>query len=161
MYLFCRLEYPLGPGSPPVPVLHSPPRKLTVKDMENWKIPPCISNWKNAKGYTIPLDKRLASDGHNLEEHVISDGFAKLSEALLIAERKNKEEIALRDKIRRQLLLKEKEAKEEELRLLATHARQERTHAAETLEPVDEEEVRRREEIREERARCVLHCCFV
>jgi SNW domain-containing protein 1 len=39
-----------GPPSPPVPVLHSPPRKLTVADQQNWKIPPCVSNWKNAKG---------------------------------------------------------------------------------------------------------------
>ena len=31
--------------------------------MADWKIPPCVSNWKNAKGYTIPLDKRLAADG--------------------------------------------------------------------------------------------------
>jgi hypothetical protein len=61
----------------------------------NWKIPPAISNWKNIKGayqtvyrfsaalsslflysqtsltligYTIPLDKRLAADGRNLQE---------------------------------------------------------------------------------------------
>lgn len=40
---------PRGPGSPPVPVMHSPPRPLTVKDQQDWKIPPCISNWKNAK----------------------------------------------------------------------------------------------------------------
>ena len=34
-----------------------------IKDQQEWKIPPCISNWKNSKGYTIPLDKRLAADG--------------------------------------------------------------------------------------------------
>lgn len=32
----------------------------------NWKIPPCVSNWKNAKGFTIPLDKRIAADGRGL-----------------------------------------------------------------------------------------------
>lgn len=58
----------LGPPSPPVPVLHSPPRKVTVKEQQMWKIPPCVSNWKNAKGYTIPLDKRLAADGRGLQE---------------------------------------------------------------------------------------------
>lgn len=42
-------QVPRGPGSPPVPVMHSPPRPLTVKDQQDWKIPPCISNWKNAK----------------------------------------------------------------------------------------------------------------
>ena len=40
---------PKGPGSPPVPVMHSPPRAVSVKDQQDWKIPPCISNWKNPK----------------------------------------------------------------------------------------------------------------
>lgn len=41
---------------------------MTVADQEAWKIPPSISNWKNAKGYCIPLDKRLAADGRGLQE---------------------------------------------------------------------------------------------
>jgi len=57
-----------GPPSPPPPVLHSPPRKVSVKEQNEWKIPPCISNWKNPKGFTIPLDKRLAADGRGLQE---------------------------------------------------------------------------------------------
>lgn len=52
-----------GPDEPPVPILHSPQRKVTVQDQKDWKIPPCISNWKNARGYTIPLEMRLAADG--------------------------------------------------------------------------------------------------
>lgn len=52
------------------PVMHSPPRKMTVQEAQSWKIPPCISNWKNVKGYTIPLDKRLAADGRGLTEVV-------------------------------------------------------------------------------------------
>jgi SNW domain-containing protein 1 len=48
--------------------MHSPPRKVSVTDQEAWKIPPCVSNWKNAKGYTIPLDKRMAADGRGLQE---------------------------------------------------------------------------------------------
>jgi SNW domain-containing protein 1 len=48
--------------------MHSPTRKVTVKEQQEWKIPPCISNWKNAKGYTIPLDKRLAADGRGLQQ---------------------------------------------------------------------------------------------
>jgi len=47
-------------------VVHSPPRKLTAKDMADWKIPPCISNWKNAKGYTLPLEYRISADGRTL-----------------------------------------------------------------------------------------------
>eukprot|EP00731_Ephydatia_muelleri_P027213 Em0019g86a len=40
------------------PVVHRPPprtcsasptRKVTVKEQQDWKIPPCISNWKNPK----------------------------------------------------------------------------------------------------------------
>eukprot|EP00959_Pyramimonas_sp_CCMP1952_P201618 4216447-Pyramimonas_sp.AAC.1 len=42
---FRHKKVPRGPGSPPVPVLHSPPRNLSVKDQQDWKIPPCISNW--------------------------------------------------------------------------------------------------------------------
>ena len=65
---FKHKKLPGGPPSPPVPVMHSPPRKITVQDQQNWKIPPCISNWKNIKGYTIPLDKRLAADGRGMEQ---------------------------------------------------------------------------------------------
>jgi hypothetical protein len=62
------INYTTGPPSPPVPVLHSPPRKVTAEEQANWVIPPCISNWKNAKGYTIPLDKRLAADGRGIQD---------------------------------------------------------------------------------------------
>lgn len=65
---FRHKKVPAGPPSPPAPVLHSPPRKISAKDQLDWKIPPCVSNWKNAKGYTIPLDKRLAADGRGLLE---------------------------------------------------------------------------------------------
>jgi hypothetical protein len=73
-------KIPRGPPSPPAPVMHSPTRKVswinsftcktwslisclfrfsahcelfqvTVKEQKEWKIPPCISNWKNAKVY--------------------------------------------------------------------------------------------------------------
>jgi SNW domain-containing protein 1 len=40
------LQVPQGPGSSPVPVVHSPPRSITAKDQADWKIPPSISNWK-------------------------------------------------------------------------------------------------------------------
>jgi len=118
-----RAQVPRGPGSPPVPVLHSPPRPVSAKDMADWKVPPCISNWKNAKGYTIPLDKRLAADGRGLVEVTINDGFAKLSESLYVAEARAREAVETRAKIQRELLAKEKERKEEELRALAQQAR--------------------------------------
>ncbi|KAL7298193.1 hypothetical protein TKK_0009188 [Trichogramma kaykai] len=78
-------KIPRGPPSRPTPVMHSPTRKVTVKEQKEWKIPPCISNWKNAKGYTIPLDKRLAADGRGLQQVHIHENFTKLAEALYIA----------------------------------------------------------------------------
>ena len=65
---FKHKRIPGGPRSPPKTIMHSPPRKLTVKDQQDWKIPPCISNWKNAKGYTIPLEMRLSADGRTLQQ---------------------------------------------------------------------------------------------
>ena len=62
--------------------------QVTVKEQQEWKIPPCISNWKNVKGYTIPLDKRLAADGRGLQGVHINENFAKFAEALYIADRK-------------------------------------------------------------------------
>jgi hypothetical protein len=137
---------PPVPGSPPVPVLHSPPKKLSkgmhsvaienlflflfssssfcsfyvslscflcyfsscffflldfvlfvclflcfvlfvlfltlLDERDSWKIPPCISNWKNPKGFIISLDKRLATDGRDLQENTISDSFAYFSDGM-------------------------------------------------------------------------------
>ena len=36
---FKHKRVPRGPPSPPVPVMHSPPRKITAKDQQVWKIP--------------------------------------------------------------------------------------------------------------------------
>ena len=83
-------KIPRGPPSPPAPVLHSPPRKVTAEEQRNWSIPPCISNWKNHKGFTIPLDKRMAADGRGLQDVTINDNFAKVAEALYIAERESR-----------------------------------------------------------------------
>uniref|UniRef100_A0A1J3HA67 SNW/SKI-interacting protein n=1 Tax=Noccaea caerulescens TaxID=107243 RepID=A0A1J3HA67_NOCCA len=126
---FKHKRVPRASGSPPVPVMHSPPRPVTVKDQQDWKIPPCISNWKNPKGYTIPLDKRLAADGRGLQDVQINDNFAKLSEALYVAEQKAREAVSMRSKVQKEMMMKEKERKEQELRALAQKARSERTGA--------------------------------
>jgi len=65
---FKHKKIPRGPPSPPPPILRSPPRKATAQEQKEWQIPPCISNWKNNKGFTIPLDKRLAADGRGLQD---------------------------------------------------------------------------------------------
>jgi SNW domain-containing protein 1 len=119
-------KIPRGPPSPPAPVLHSPSRKVSAKEQQEWKIPPCISNWKNARGYTIPLDKRLAADGRGLQQVHINENFAKLAEALYIADRKAREAVDMRAQIEKKLAQKEKEKKEHNLRELAQKAREER-----------------------------------
>ncbi|PVV01846.1 hypothetical protein BB560_003725 [Smittium megazygosporum] len=124
---FRHKRVPAAPPSPPPPVLHSPPRPVSIEEQKAWVIPPSISNWKNAKGYTIPLDKRLAADGRGLQEVKINDNFAKLSEALLAAERHAREEVRQRTLLQQNLARKEKESKEEHLRMLAQRAREERS----------------------------------
>ncbi|CAL5230031.1 g13476 [Coccomyxa viridis] len=123
---FRHKKVPRSTGSPPVPVMHSPPRAVSAKEQQDWKIPPCISNWKNAKGYTIPLDKRLAADGRGLQETAINDGFAKFTEALYVAEQNARQAVELRSRLQREIAAKEKEAKERELRDLAMRARMDR-----------------------------------
>jgi SNW domain-containing protein 1 len=126
---FKHKKIPRGPPSPPPPVLHSPPRKLTAEDQEMWKIPPPISNWKNPKGYTVPLDKRLAADGRNLQDITINDKFSQFSEALGAADRHARDEVKQRAFMKQRLAEKEKLQKEENLRKLAQQAREERANA--------------------------------
>ncbi|KAJ3108475.1 mRNA splicing protein [Phlyctochytrium planicorne] len=170
---FKHKKVPRGPPSPPVPVLHSPPRKVSAEEQKNWVIPPCISNWKNAKGYTIPLDKRLAADGRGIQDVQINDNFAKLGEALAIADRHAREEVKVRAEMQSKLAAKEKKEKEEKLRMLAQRARDERAGIAPTAsssrpaqsgeqqseseesesEEEDDEKVRERDELRREKQR--------
>ncbi|CCG84158.1 protein of unknown function [Taphrina deformans PYCC 5710] len=117
-------KVPRGPGSPPPPIMHSPPRKISAKDQQDWMIPPSISNWKNAKGYTVPLEARLAADGRGLQDTSINDNFAKLSEALYMADRHAREEVRSRSQMQQRIAQREKEKKEEQLRLLAQRARE-------------------------------------
>lgn len=149
-------KIPQAPPSPPPPVMHSPTRKLTVKEQQDWRIPPCISNWKNARGYTIPLDKRLAADGRGLQQVHINENFAKLSEALYIADRKAREAVELRSQMERKLAQKEKEKKEENLRQLAQKAREERAGIRPFNDDDDEDDsdddgVKERSQIRHEK----------
>ncbi|KAL8743480.1 MAG: hypothetical protein Q9190_004180 [Brigantiaea leucoxantha] len=123
---FKHKKIPRGPPSPPPPILHSPPRKLTAEDQEAWKIPPVTSQWKNPKGYTIPLDKRLAADGRGLQDVTINDNFAQFAEALFTADRHAREEVKQRAAMQQKLAEKERQEKEEQLRSLAQKAREDR-----------------------------------
>jgi SNW domain-containing protein 1 len=148
-------KIPRAPPSPPAPVLHSPSRKVSVKEQKEWKVPPCISNWKNAKGYTIPLDKRLAADGRGLQQVHINENFAKMAEALYIADRKAREAVEARAQLEKKLAQKEKEKKEEQLRAMAQRAREERAGLSRYTADSSEltADVRERDEIRDQRHR--------
>lgn len=125
-----HVKAPRGPADDPVPVLHAPNTKLTKEEKAAWNIPACISNWKNTRGYTIPLDKRLAADGRHLREHTINNNFATLSESLYVAERQARQEVRMRSQVQKKLVLSEKEQREEQLRRLANEARLERSGVA-------------------------------
>ena len=169
---FKHKKIPRGPPSPPPPIMHSPPRKLTAEDQEAWKIPPPVSNWKNPKGYTVPLDKRLAADGRGLQDVTINDKFAQFAEALFTADRHAREEVEQRALMQRRLAEKEKAQKEEHLRMLAQRAREERSSTGRRRSggsvssrgrddsdyssrsgSEDNGEIRAREEVRRERRR--------
>ncbi|KAH6626878.1 SKIP/SNW domain-containing protein [Chaetomium sp. MPI-SDFR-AT-0129] len=124
---FKHKKIPRGPPTPPPPVMHSPPRKLTAEDQEAWRIPPPVSMWKNSKGFTIPLDKRVAADGRGLQDVQINDKFAQLSEAIFMADRHAREEVRQRAMMQQRLAEKERAEKEDHLRQLAQQARAERT----------------------------------
>ncbi|EGR49259.1 uncharacterized protein TRIREDRAFT_76960 [Trichoderma reesei QM6a] len=126
---FKHKKIPRGPPSPPPPVMHSPPRKLTAEDQEMWRIPPPVSNWKNPKGFTVPLDKRLAADGRGLQDITINDKHAQFAEAIKMAERHAREEVQQRALMQQRLAEKEKMQKEENLRALAQKAREDRAAA--------------------------------
>ncbi|KAH7107637.1 pre-mRNA-processing protein 45 [Auriculariales sp. MPI-PUGE-AT-0066] len=132
---FKHKKIPRGPPSPPPPVLRSPPRKATAQEQKEWMIPPCISNWKNNKGFTIPLDKRLAADGRGLQDVHINDNFAKFSEALHIADRHAREEVRQRALMQQKIAQKEKAAQEDKLRMLAQQAREQRAGFATAPKP--------------------------
>ncbi|XP_024886630.1 puff-specific protein Bx42-like [Temnothorax curvispinosus] len=144
-------KIPRRPPSPPAPVMHSPTRKVTVKEQKECKILPCISNWKNAKGYTIPLEKRLTADGRGLQQVHINENFANLIGALYIVEREIRQAVEMRAQKEKTLAQKEKEKKEDNLRQLAQKTREERADlkSAATLDKA--EESRERDQLRQER----------
>ncbi|KHN80171.1 Uncharacterized protein T27F2.1 [Toxocara canis] len=145
-------KIPRAPPSPPAPVMHSPTRKTTVKEQADWKIPPCISNWKNPKGYTVALDKRLAADGRGLQQIHINENFAKLAESLYLADRTAREAVETRAQMERRVAQNKKAEQEEKMRLMAQKARQERAQMKKAHEgEAGNEEARERDQIRRDR----------
>lgn len=147
-------KIPRPPPSPPAPVMHSPTRKITAKEQADWKIPPCISNWKNPKGYTVALDKRLAADGRGLQQVHINENFSKVAESLAIAERKARESVEARSQMERRIAQNKKTEQEKRMRELAANARQQRTTAVRKAADEDAdaiEESKERDAIRRDR----------
>ncbi|KAL8142197.1 LOW QUALITY PROTEIN: hypothetical protein V2J09_015229 [Rumex salicifolius] len=103
---FKHKRVPKASGLPPVPIMHSSTPPVTVKDQRDWRIPPCISNWKNPKGYTFPIDKRLAAADGRGHCIFLSTSLEKL-----------------RAKIHKEKAMMEEERKVQELWELAAKAR--------------------------------------
>ena len=61
------------------------------------------------------------------QDNTINDNFAKLAEALYIADRKAREAVDMRANIEKAMAAKEKEEQESKLRLIAQKARDERS----------------------------------
>lgn len=123
---FKHTKVPGRPASPPAPILRSPPRKLTAQDQKDWAIPSTVSNWKNQKGFTISLDKRMAADGRGLEDVKVNDNFAKFSEVLNQNEKTMRDDIDKRREMQQRVAERQAQEQEEKLRELARRARQER-----------------------------------
>jgi len=90
-----------------VPVL-SKSKKLTKEEKKLWEIPPCISNIKNPKGYTISIEHRMLADGNSRQEkgigaHKLNNKHLNLAEALGAAA-----EVAREDSIMRAQILQRK-----------------------------------------------------
>jgi SNW domain-containing protein 1 len=117
---------PPGPGSPPEPITRSPPKKLSLKDQMEFKIPPCISNWKNPKGYTIPIEMRLSADGRTLKTPTVNEKFSHFTTALHLSEKQAKKELEEKARIQKTLKFREMQKKEEEMRQRAREAREEK-----------------------------------
>ena len=65
-----------------------------------------------------------------MQEVAINDNFAKMTEALYVAEQSARQAVEMRSKVQKELALKEKEKKDRELRDLAIKARMDRLGGA-------------------------------
>lgn len=139
---FKHKRIPRAPPSPPAPRLHSPPRKATADEQKSWHIPPCVSSWKNPKGYTVPLDKRLAADGRALQEGVLNSRVSDLAEALFMTEKASREEVEMRAAVQKKVAEAEQRQRDEQLRVLAEKARIEAKQRAVEVERAAREEER-------------------
>lgn len=99
----------------PVPVLSSPKKKLTTDDHKKWVIPPCLSNWKNSKGYTLPLHMRLTADLRGSKNIELSEKFAQFNDVFNLTEKQIRQDLQERNKLRDAIKIADQLKKENEL----------------------------------------------
>jgi len=115
---------------------------VTAEEQKAWRVPPCISSWKNPKGYTVPLDKRLAADGKHLQEKALNSRIADFAEALYVAEQHKREEVQLRARVEARVAEQERRRADEKLREIAEEAWREARRTERELEEAAREEER-------------------
>lgn len=114
-------------AAPPPPVLKAvSTEKITKEIKSKWHIPSAVSNWKNNQGFTISLDKRVnaASGGAAAPEADFNfEKFSQLSQALETADADARKQLEEKHEIRRSMATREREQKENDLRLMLENAR--------------------------------------
>ena len=99
----------------PVPILSSPKKKLTTDDHKKWIIPPCLSLWKNKKGYTLPLHMRISADLRGSKNIELSDKFAQFNDVFNLTEKQIRNDLQERNKLRDAIKIADQLKKEQEL----------------------------------------------
>jgi SNW domain-containing protein 1 len=99
----------------PAPILTDPAPKATPADEEQWRVPACVSNWKNPEGYVIPMDKRVGADGRRFDQPALSDRFATFSKVLDAGSAAIRDSLRQRAVVERQLAQRRREQEEEHL----------------------------------------------
>ena len=93
----------------------------------------------------------MAADGRGLQQVHINENFAKLAEALYIADRKAREAVEMRAQLEKKLAQKEKEKKEDHLRQLAAEAREKRAGISRQAAAEKDDDAKERDDIRRQR----------
>lgn len=112
--------------SPPPPILKnsSGSAKLTKEEHAKWNIPAAVSNWKNNQGFTISLEKRVNAASTSKEPPEVNlDKLANLTSALDDADRQAREDIRVRNEIRKEMNEKQQREKQQKLEELAEMTR--------------------------------------
>ena len=109
-----------------VPILRSPPKRITSEEIKNWKVPPCISNYKNQKGYTIPLQMRVMADMRSNTDIKLNEKFSNFADIINIVEKESRKELEERSKAKDAIKLLNNIKQEQELLQAATEARRQK-----------------------------------